>query len=482
MGWLDDARMGLAVALAGRKALGPAAPGVQPAPWWGPLLAFPNSRRDWAAEAGDVSLNSAVMACIGWIRRNITEAPATVYRVPADGSPPEQNRAHPLVRLLRRPNPFYSGRLLWQATAADYNLHGNAYWLKTPSTDQSHIMQLWYEPRLTIRAVTADGSRNFIDAYEVWRRGQWVRVESQFVVHFRNGLDPDDARYGLSPLRPALREIFTDNEAAAWTANLLRNSGVPPVLISPKPNGMAIPDVQETKRAFLSKTTGDARGEPLVMEFPVDVQQMGIDPASLDLKAARRVPEERISGLLNLPAIVAKLGAGLDSSTYNNTEQAREEAYEGNIVPTLLEWADTLTVQLLPDFPTTPEEEVGFDFKQVRVLQDDENRKASRWAVLYNSGIAKRSEGRKAFDLPVDAADETYKQASSAGAVPGGGAALPPVPVSDGGLKALTAPTVPARDATEAALGQAVGVWLASAYVQAAQEAGQVPARNGAHE
>ena len=47
------------------------------------------------------------------------------------------------------------------------------------------------------------------------------------------GIDPNNTRKGLSPLASLYREIFTDDEAANMTASLMRNIGVPGVVLSP---------------------------------------------------------------------------------------------------------------------------------------------------------------------------------------------------------------------------------------------------------
>ena len=74
-------------------------------------------------------------------------------------------------------------------------------------------------------------------------------------------------------------------------------------------------DVEDMKAKIQASFTGDRRGEPLVLGRGVQVQQFGFSPGEMDLKELRRLPEERISGGLGIPAIVAGLGAGLDRST-----------------------------------------------------------------------------------------------------------------------------------------------------------------------
>ena len=71
----------------------------------------------------------------------------------------------------------------------------------------------------------------------------------------------------------------------------------------------------------------------------------------MKLQELRRLPEERVSAVLGVPAILAGLGAGLDSATYNNTAELREFFTEQKLVPLWKTVANELTHQLLlPDF------------------------------------------------------------------------------------------------------------------------------------
>ena len=393
---------------------GPLAPwDIQPysyTPQFGPI--------NYARAAGDVAMSSAVMACVRWVMKNFPEAPAEVLRTTADAT--EAVPDHPLVLLLQRPNPAYSGLLLWAATVFSLNVNGNAYWIKWRNSARSRVVQLWWEPHFTIRPVAgaANDTQTFIDHYEVYRRGYWVPIPLADVVHFRDGLDPDNPRLGLSPLAAAMREIFTDQEAAAFTANLLRNMAVPGIVISPASPDATIADPDDVKLRFMAKFGGDHRGEPLVLNGAVKVDKLSFTPQELNMREIRFIPEERISALLGLPPGVAGLGAGLARNTFSNYAEAREAAYENNIIPTQRLLAAELDTQLLPDLGNPATERVGFDLSQVRVLQDDQDKLYSRMAIGYNAGFLKRSEARQATGWPVEPGDDEYKTTPAATTAP----------------------------------------------------------------
>src|SRR4051794_28005196 len=65
-------------------------------------------------EAVPAHQNSAVMACVKFATRAFPEAPLVVERL--NGDVWEQQRKHGLTSLVARPNPYYSGSLLWSGT------------------------------------------------------------------------------------------------------------------------------------------------------------------------------------------------------------------------------------------------------------------------------------------------------------------------------------------------------------------------------
>ncbi len=391
------------------------------APWstWPRLL--PSTRIDFLTEAGDLSQNSAVMAAVLWIGRTFPEAPLVVLKRTTPH--PQEIPDHPLTLLLRQPNTFYNGLLLWQATLLSYNIAGNAYWLKVRN-GTGKVVEVWYEPDFTCRPVWPVDGSVFISGYQVKRQGQWRDVRTEDVVHFRMGLDPRNPRLGLSPLASALREVFTDNEAANFSASLLRNMGIPGVVLSPASADVTIDDPEGLKTAMVSKFSGDRRGEPLVMQGPTKIEVLSFSPEQMNYQSLRRIPEERVSALLGIPPIVTGLGAGWDKSSYNNYKTAVEAAYRGNLLPTQRLLAAVLTTDLLPDVAAGARgataattqgagagtEYVAFDTSEVQALAEDQDAKAKRLVTLYRGGLLRRDESRRAWDpaLPTDAADSVY--------------------------------------------------------------------------
>jgi HK97 family phage portal protein len=314
------------------------------------------SRVSYKHEVGDPLTNSIVGAVVGWIARNFPEAPVRIIREDdPEGTPIRRalNGPGAMLRLLERPNRWFSGVVMWKATIVDY-LRGDAYWFKVRS-GSGRVVELWWIPNTMMKPHwPQDDPGVFIDFYEYIVDGISYRVEVADVVHFRNGMNPaTQGRTGVDELDALWREVYTDEEAAAFTAALLKNLGIPGVVIAPSnTTGPRVlqADPEAVKKKFMERFEGDHRGEPLVFGTPTDVKVLSWNPQQLDLKSLRRVPEERISARLGVPAGVAGLGAGLDRNTFTNVAEANVSAYTQGVIPRQREIAAELEVQLLPEF------------------------------------------------------------------------------------------------------------------------------------
>ena len=396
------------------------------------IFMLPGTKIDYEAEVGDGTKSDIVMAPVQWMMRTFPEAPLGLCREMEGEDEPTIVKNHKALKLLKRPNAYYSSKTLWMSTILSYAVDGNAYWIKIRNND-GLPGELWWVPH-TLMAPLEPGTlgelpEEFIDYYCYSVPGlNPVLIKPSEVVHFRFGNDVENPRMGLSPLKSAVREIYSDSEAANWTASLLKNAAVPGLIVSPDSQLPIKPgDVEEVRAYFDESYTGDNRGKPHVMRGPTKLMQFGFSPEQMNLKDIRRLPEERVCALLGIPAIVAGVGAGLDRSTFANMAEAREMAYESNIIPTQALFAETLNEQLLFEYSKETKKKKGygdvefyFNTSNVRVLQEDENQKTQRWNSKVEAGWAMVSEARKADGMSVSVSHNVFLRDANKVEVPDG--------------------------------------------------------------
>ncbi|KKL47945.1 hypothetical protein LCGC14_2330450, partial [marine sediment metagenome] len=277
--------------------------------------------RAGAGKVGQGLDSNVVMAPIQFIQRTFTQS-VPVVEEKADGRKWTPLDEHPVERLLADPNPFYDGDTLAKAFLLSWFIDGNAYLLKTRNTLRG-IAELWYIPHWLIGPEWGrDGRGPFITHYDYNPDGRGKKpVPVADVVHLRVGLDPRNPRKGLSPIKAALREVLTDEEASAFSAYLLGNMGVPGGIIAPKSTDVAMSadEIKEMKEYMSTGFTGKKRGNWLVLGSPTEVSQFGFDPNRLMLGPLRDISEERICAMLGVPAAVVGFGAGLQSTKVGAT-------------------------------------------------------------------------------------------------------------------------------------------------------------------
>lgn len=371
--------------------------------------------RSYSALVGDAFDTSIVGACINWMARNFPEAKPAMWREDAAGGR-TRVRKNGMLRLLHRPNPFYSWRTLVMAMVISWVVAGNIYLLKRRSTFLEPI-QLWWVPQWMMkpagRPEARQGDEDWITHYDYWTPSGHLTVARTEVVHVRFGLDPDDPRVGISPIHAELRNIFTDEEAARFTASLLKNMGVPGVTIAPEiaAEGMSEPDAEEIKKKYMAKFGGDQRGEPMVFTGPMKVTPVGFSPKDLDLSALRDVAEERVTSALGLSAAVVGFGTGLHQVKVGATmDSLRDAAHLECSRPTLGTWASEIEHQLLPDFVGRGLDSTRFefDFTGIPILADHELKRSKRIIEEMRGSARTRAEARKDLDLPIGPRDNVY--------------------------------------------------------------------------
>lgn len=376
-------------------------------------------RESLVSEVGDLTASDVFLTPIRWLQRSMVEAP--LVSLDEDGEPIEDS---PLTALLEDPNPFYSDDVLMDGTVLSLAIDGNAYWLPA-ANGNGDIVELYWVPHTAVEPMTNDRGNPFITHYEYTAGGETTRLEVDELLHFRDGIDPQCPQKGLSPIRSILREIWTDKEAATFTAALLRNGGIPGIVVSPAESDYEIS--QEEGEAIEAKLEGKftrtSRGKPIVMLGPTKIEQFGFSPQELDLSPLRDIAEERVTAAYGIPAAVVGFGTGLQSTKVGATmRELRQLAWWNGVIPMQRIIAGEITRQLASVYDVA---EVIFDNEAVEALRENADSKARRMADLVRASIITRADARQELGYETTPADEVFLVPISTMEVPRTGAVMP---------------------------------------------------------
>lgn len=372
----------------------------------------PRSDYSYGRDVGDGLRSNVLMAPIRYMMRTFVEAWAVVQTRRASDTW-STVRDHPLEMLIESPNDFYDGDALWQATIISYVLDGNAYWIKVRNAF-GDVVQLWYAPHWMIEPKRPYDNSEFITHYDYMPGGETQRLLPRNVVHFRFGLDPRNPQKGLGALTPLLREVFSDEEAAEFSASLLLNGAVPGLVISADKD-LNKTQIEEFKKVVNQETSGPNRGGTLALGVPAKVQPYGFDPNKLMLGNLRDITEERVCAMLGIPAAVVGFGSGMQSTKVGATmRELRQSAWTECLEPMQARMAKTLTKSLLSDFVAQRRQfMVWFDRSRVSAFQEEKDALAARVERLVLASILRRDRAQEMLGVEVDQTCKNYLLPSS---------------------------------------------------------------------
>jgi len=274
----------------------------------------------------------------------------------------------------------------------------------------------------------------YLAFYEYAPNGESVFFRPEEIVHFRAGIsDPDNTRKGISPLRSVLRELFTDGELANYSAALIKNSGVPPLLVTTKEmSSLITPDRAKEFGADLQRRiSGDERGKALFHTWPLEVQHLSFKPDEMDLRKLRYMSEERFCAVIGLNPMTLKFGAASETQTYNNVESFRRQDIEDYMCPLWMRVASTIERQLLPLLETDDTRHVKFDTASVVALREQDTQKHERVRADVLAGMLKVKDAQMMLGWTPDEQADYYLRPSNL------------VEVKDGEIRMATPPVDP---------------------------------------
>jgi HK97 family phage portal protein len=254
--------------------------------------------RDYAALAREgYARNAIVYRAV----RLIAESVGSLCFVLYDGA--AERDTHPLLDLIRRPNPRQDGASFLESVASHLLLAGNAYVEAVGFGGEGGPQQVreLYALRPD-RMKLVPGPDGWPQAYDYTVAGSTVRFEQNAVqppiLHLAF-FNPLDDHYGLSPLEAAAIAVDTHNAAAVWNKSLLDNAARPcGALVYDGADGLGLTadQMERLKADFAGQYQGVANsGRPLILEGGLAWKPMSLTPHDMDFPQAKDAAAREIA-------------------------------------------------------------------------------------------------------------------------------------------------------------------------------------------
>ena len=351
--------------------------------------------------------NPIVFAVVNWLANQISTAPMFMEQVQEDGDS-EMFVMHDLLRLLRNPNPYLSGRELLSVSSWDMLLKGQCFWLK----ERRRAGQVETLKYLLAGEVEVRGNTDELVTDYLWKpNGQSPqRLDLDEVVHIRVSPNPRDPKNGLPPLIALARSLLLDSQRGDYTSVFLSEVGsAGGFLMPPSDVGVISDDVaKETRKYIQQEFRGTKRGTLGVLRAAMNFVRTAVDPKSAGTFDVHDEVVELICAVFGVHPVIVGLGAGNAQSRVGAaTVELERAAWANRVIPIQDTISEQIGRQLLPEF--VPEAEnwvLGWDRSNVYSLQPDMVREAQRWAINVNAGIATRYMALEGQNLPAEETDK----------------------------------------------------------------------------
>ena len=321
---------------------------------------------------------------------------------------------HPLLSLLRRPNPSQAGVEYFQAVYSYLLLSGNNYAIRSDVSGEVRELYLLRPDRVRVKpSKTATP-----EAYQYMIGGKVVKtydadpITGESEVKHMKLYNPLDDYYGLSPLMAAAVDIDNHNAINKHNISLLNNGARPSGAIVFKPasdRGLPIQlsdgQRQQLRDDLNVKYTGAANaGKPLLLEGDFDWREMGLSPKDMDFLQQRNMAAKDIALCFGVPSQLIGIP---DAQTYANVQEARLALYEETIMPLAKRVESDLNEWLSPMYGE--DIRIEYDFEAVPAMVERRRRVYENVTQAVREGIISRNEARERLGLePIEGGDDVY--------------------------------------------------------------------------
>lgn len=307
-------------------------------------------RFDKMADEG-YAKNVVAYRCIDEIAKAVSQVPILLYKRDSEGERREVHQ-HPVLDLLRRPNPTQSGtRLLYDLTNF-LCIAGNAYLEGVgPDTgpNAGRYKELWTKRPDRMQVIPGvygvEGYQHDINGHQHRWKVDPITQQSG-IKHFKL-FHPLNDWYGMSPIEAAAYSIDTHNRTSEWNKSLLDNAAQPSGIMRSE---RQMTDVQynRMKKDIKEKFSGSRNaGKPLLLENGLEWQQMSFSPKDMDFLNSKHTAARDVCNAFGVPPMLLAIPG---DNTFSNQREARMAFFDVTVTFYLTLLVDELNSWLMPSY------------------------------------------------------------------------------------------------------------------------------------
>lgn len=320
-----------------------------------------------------LATSNGVYACANLRANLLADLPIKLFTLKANGDKRDVTSGD-LVRLLTKPNPYWTGNRLKQMTELSLCMWGECFWFVARGSRSGIPQELWWARADRVKVVPHPTKYLSGFLYEPTNGGTPIPFTPEETVWFRFP-NPMNEYEGLSPLAAARIAADTSRAAMQSNFNFFRNGLNAGGIIT---NAGGTPFTQEQAEELEGQLNRRLKGVDKahrwgVLRFDAKFQAMAMSPKDSEYLGGLKWNLEDICRAYSVPQDL--IGG---QRTFENVDAAMKMIYTQAILPEARFIADELTAQLLPMFGGQADL-AEFDISGVNVLQED---KQIEWQIV----------------------------------------------------------------------------------------------------
>jgi HK97 family phage portal protein len=244
---------------------------------------------------------------------------------------------HPLLDLVKNPNPMQGSYQFLESMVSYYLLAGDAFVLAIGANGEPpkelHLLRPDRVKVLAGRNCIPSGYHYQSDDDVKYYKVDFVTGASR-ILHIKQ-FHPLNDWHGLASVEPAAYSIDQHNQAASWNQALLQNGARPSgaLVVAQNDSGAKLTDEQyfRLKAQIDEQFTGAQNaGRPLLLEGGLEWKEMSLSPRDMDFLNIKHSAARDIALAFGVPPQL--LGIPGDN-TFSNLAEARLALWEQTILP-----------------------------------------------------------------------------------------------------------------------------------------------------
>lgn len=329
----------------------------------------------------------------------------------------EYSDDHPLLQLLKNPNPYCNYNEFSESMASFFELTGNQFWRVTKSKVDGEPIEIYSVPATWVGIST--GTDGNVWEYTYSQQGLTIEYVRNFknnrvvyeskdgrseLIHLKH-FNPASATYlvvGLSKLNSIFYELEQFRLTSLHNQSLLANGARPSGLLKAA-DGMTEKQANRLRAEFTNMfSNAQNAGRPIIASN-VDWQDFTQTNRDMDFATLKAQIKELIYNRLNIPLALVNS----DSLSLANMEEAMIQLYSLAVLPLTDKLFDSLSNNLLPYYKGSENLILTYDPSTIEALKVLNIQEVQKLATL---NIFSDNELRNKLDATArEGGDEVFK-------------------------------------------------------------------------